>query len=78
MARNVVMDTLELRGANLWVDTGTGEIRLEMNYVVRASAGDVSVAKQADASSILTLEERTAILGMAARLKGVLEQQELA
>ncbi|MDP3062957.1 MAG: hypothetical protein Q8O40_07080 [Chloroflexota bacterium] len=78
MARNVTMDTLEIRGANLWVDLGTGEIRLEMNYVVRASADDVSVVKQADASPILTSDERTAILGMTARLKGVLEQQELA
>lgn len=78
MARNVTMDTLDLRGANLWVDVGTGEIRLEMKYVVRASADDVSVTKQADASSLLTPEERTAILGVTARLKGVLEQQELA
>jgi hypothetical protein len=77
MARNVTLDTLELKGANLWVDLGTGKIRLEMNYVVRASAHDVSVVKQADASPILTADERTAILGMAARLKGVLEQREL-
>ena len=77
MARNVTLDTLELKGANLWVDLGAGTVRLEMNYVVRASAHDISVVKQADASSLLTAGERTAVLGIAARLKGALEQREL-
>jgi hypothetical protein len=78
MARNVVLDTLELEGANLWVDLQKGEMRLEMNYSVGSAAGGVRIGKCREAQEMLTPGERAAILALAARLKGVLEQEELS
>lgn len=78
MVKNVTLDTVELQGANVWVDLATGEVRLEMNYSVGSSAEGLSVAKTREVSEFLTAEERTAILEMTARLKDVLEQEELS
>lgn len=78
MAKNITLDTLELQGANLWVDLDTEEIRLEMSYSVGSSADGLSLSRTREAAELLTAEERTAILDMTARLKGVLEQEELA
>ena len=78
MAKNITLDTLELQGANLWVDLDTEGIRLEMSYSVGSSADGLSLSRTREAAELLTAEERTAILDMTARLKGVLEQEELA
>lgn len=78
MAKNITLDSLELKGANLWVDLAAQEIRLEMNYAVGCTADGITFTRTRQAADLLTAEERTAILDMTARLKSVLEQEELA
>ena len=78
MAKNVTLDTLELQGANVWVDLDTGDVRLEMNYSVGSSTARFAVSRRREVGDLLTDEERTAILHVTARLKGVLEQEELS
>ena len=78
MVKNITLDSLELRGANLWVDLAAQEIRLEMNYAVGSTADGVTFTRTRQAADLLTAGERTAILDMTARLKAALEQEELA
>ncbi|MBI4328951.1 MAG: hypothetical protein HY685_03685 [Chloroflexi bacterium] len=78
MARTVTLDKLTLGGANIWVDENTGAIRLEMNYVVSASAGGQAFSRQRDVQVYLTPAEKGQIVALTSRLKGVLEAEELA
>jgi len=77
MAKTVTFDTLELEGANIWVDLATGDIRLEMGYRVSSSTQGVSISKVQECQDLLTPEERTTILNLTSRLKSALEAQEL-
>ena len=39
MSKTVTYDTLDLDGANVWVDQNTGALRMEVNFHLTASVG---------------------------------------
>ena len=68
MVRSVTFDTLELAGANIWIDLGAGAIRLELGYTLKSSGSTVSLARRREVQEMLLPEERAALLGLAQRL----------
>ncbi|MBI4299032.1 MAG: hypothetical protein HY666_04645 [Chloroflexi bacterium] len=77
MAKNITFDLLSLQAANIWIDVATGDIRLEVNYLVSSSADGISLSKSRECQGILTDAEKTTVLNLASRLKSALEAQEL-
>lgn len=78
MVKNIALDTVTLQEANLWVDVATAKIHLEVRYSLTASVAGFTVSKSREVGELLTAEEQAAILKLATRLKGMLEQEELS
>lgn len=77
MPKTVVYDTLNLEGADIQVDLGSGTVSLRARYNIAPSQGGVAMARQQDVSALLAADDRAFILDLAGRLKTALEAQEL-
>ena len=78
MAKIVTYDTLDLDGANVWVDQDTGGLRVEVNFRLTASVGGgLAVTKHQEAQSLLSQADQDAIVAITGRLQSALEAQEL-
>ena len=78
MAKTVTYDTLDLDGANVWVDQDTGGLRVEVNFRLTASVGGgPAVTKHQEAQSLLSQADQDAIVAITGRLQSALEAQEL-
>ena len=78
MAKTVTYDTLDLDGANVWVDQDTGGLRVEVNFRLTASVGGgPTVTKHQEAQSLLSQADQDAIVAITGRLQSALETQEL-
>lgn len=53
MARTVTYDTLKTAGTNVWVDTATGDVRLETHFSIRDSVTGESKAASKETTHLL-------------------------
>ena len=78
MSKTVTYDTLELDGANVWVNQVKGELRMEVNFRLTDSVGGgPAVTKHQEAHTLLSQADRDAVVAITGRLQAALEAQEL-
>ena len=78
MAKTVTYDTLDLDGANVWVDQHTGALLMEVNFHLTDSVGGgPAITKHQEAQSLLSQAEQDEVVAITGRLQAALEAQEL-
>ncbi|MFN3975162.1 MAG: hypothetical protein ACK4K2_07835 [Dehalococcoidia bacterium] len=75
MPRQVTFDALDMLYGVIRVNGQ--DVSLDIAYQVRSTTGGIALEKRRDVSTMLTDAERQTILGLAARLKRALEDEEL-
>ena len=78
MSKTVTYDTLDLDGANVWVNQDTGALRMEVNFHLTDSVGGgPAITKRQEAQSLLSQADQDEVVAITGRLQAALEAQEL-